>query len=474
MSESNSHAAIPRGALVAHSLCELKRQRLKTATVLAVCTTVLVIAGSQWGMVILSFVYATMGRTSLPITPELLLGTMALFLTLVMTTWFRSRFLVLRRNWLALCLLGAFVVTCCVSESLKSPINWRIFVAISTLFFYVIAGGFCGYFLGGRNLRTALGAIFLAFLLWHVGLAILGASGFLTLEKILVGARLPRLEVEGGFTATELPIFAGMQIPFVLMVIFSPLTGLIRRLAYVLLGANLLLLGLTASVGAIIASILVVFTFIAFGSKTTKLKSLGFFTLGGGILAAGGGFYFAELYFSVATKLDQISVGGGRAEIYSLLVETALRHPFTGIGKSNFQNINNFNWDGTGAYPHNNLLGIAAELGIIAAALYAVFVLVVLVSLFRAARELNSAGYALRSTAVVAAAGVVVYQQARGMLHDTWMIKELYFWIGFGMGLASVPIERVRISQDVSHEERQIADLSNSDYLETGRTMESN
>jgi O-antigen ligase len=102
--------------------------------------------------------------------------------------------------------------------------------------------------------------------------------------------------------------------------------------------------------------------------------------------------------------------------------------------------MNNLGWFGDGIYPHHNVLGIAAEMGIPAASLYVVFIIAVIWYIGRRISKCNRTKQNTIGLVLMAVLGVFVYQQARGMLHDTWTLKELYFWVGFGCGVISLAV----------------------------------
>lgn len=335
-------------------------------------------------------------------------------------------------------LLFIFVVVCICSELLQPNFNWRSLTSLMALPAYFLIGYSCGQVLGGQYIRKIVPLLLTVFVVWYAGLVWLGLSGHLTAQKLLSGAALTRLETAGGFTATELPIFVGLQLPMVFMIILGGY-GLGHRIAAigVLLGSALLLV-LTASVAAIAAALLVIGIFVILGNPRIRRRAFALAFLAIGTATAFGGAYLFELYFSIVYKLDRLSIGGGRAEIYDYVLQTALENPLIGVGLSNFQYLNSFGPTGKGIYPHNNFLGIAAELGFAASFLYFAFVLAFLFLAIRTIPQMLRSGSRDQAALLTAILGVFVYQQFRGFLQDTWLIKELYFWIGFGLGLVAL------------------------------------
>lgn len=415
-------------------------------TAVGLAAVFLVVVGSQLGMIFLSLVYSAQGRSILTGTPELLFGTGAILLSVLLFSWCRIRLPKVPYAQYVLVLFIAFVLTATICEVFQPNFNWRSITSLLSLLAYLIIGYSCGYVLGDHDIRKILPLVLFLFVIWYASLAWLGFAGHLTAQKILTGATLSRLETSGGFTATELPIYAGMQLPMVLMILFGAFRFRAKvTAAIVLVGISLLLI-LTASVGAIGASILVLAVFLLYGSRRARRNAISFITVTMGLAALIGGTYLFELYFSIVYKLDRLSIGGGRAEIYSSVVEAAFENPIIGVGLSNFQHLNSFGRAGKGIYPHNNILGIAAELGLFTSALYLIFILMFAWTCVRMIPRLRRSGYGDQAAMLTCIFGIFVFQQFRGLLQDTWLIKEMYFWIGFALGLIAMdrlPIARV-------------------------------
>lgn len=425
------------------------------ASLLASLCVVAVTTGSQWGMLYLSYVYASQGRSvSIGMTPELVLGTLAMIFAVMAAAITRIRFLTSKGNWAVSLPLFLFVLLAIVSELFQRDIQWRSLMSTLSLWIYFVVGGICGHVLYGRDLRRTAFILLGVFSGWYVGLLALGMDGLLSYDSRLAGATIARLEVVGGFTATEIPIYIGMQLPFLLMVVFGPFGAVAKTTGYVLLCAAGVVLYMTASAGAIVAACLVLGIFLIYGSRETKKRAWFFIAGITTIVVVFGGFYFTELFSSVSEKLDILDSGGGRAESNALLVAVAADNAWIGIGRGRFQEINHLGWFQQGIYPHHNILGIAAEMGIPAAMFYVAFVVLsvlYLIAYIRRCKRDKSEKAALLLTATL---GVLVYQQARGLLHDTWTFKELYFWVGFGFAVISV----------VAYERRRISKLKLSPY----------
>jgi O-antigen ligase len=135
-------------------------------------------------------------------------------------------------------------------------------------------------------------------------------------------------------------------------------------------------------------------------------------------------------------KTDQILQGGGREAIYSLLWQIALDRPIWGIGLGRFVQINNLGWLGVGVYPHNNFLGIAAETGFIASLAYFFFVISSTYWGLRLIKRVKTRGNSLTGAVLFIPFSMLIYHQFRGLLQDTWTVKEVYLWVGVMAGIS--------------------------------------
>jgi O-antigen ligase len=148
---------------------------------------------------------------------------------------------------------------------------------------------------------------------------------------------------------------------------------------------------------------------------------------------------------SVKSKLQDFAFGEGeRALVYAELMLNIIESPLFGIGKGRFVETNNFSWSGVGLYPHQNFLGIGAELGVPALLLYVGFVGAAVMRLCRGG--LTAQGDLSPGVRLIAATALAVfaYQQFRGLFQDTWMIKEQYLWLGIGLACLRAPLQAFR------------------------------
>jgi O-antigen ligase len=165
------------------------------------------------------------------------------------------------------------------------------------------------------------------------------------------------------------------------------------------------------------------------------------------VIASVGGFIVGAILFNVfdegiiaATRVklqDYMAGEGTRALIYTELVNDIVNEPL-GIGKGRFVETNNLNWQGESVYPHQNLLGIGAELGVPAMLLFAGFVVTAIVVLARFAwARSQTIPCPLKMIAAVGLA-MFLYQQFRGLFQDTWIFRETYFWLGLAVSVTGL------------------------------------
>jgi hypothetical protein len=402
-----------------------------------------VVAGSQWGMLLLAALYLRAGRVESTTSPELFAGVAAIALAALVVR-LRSaggaRDNVLR--WL-FCFLAYASVTELLRPDLRLG-NVTTFISIGA---YYLIGTAVGHEIARRSTRLPLLPALLAiYTVWYLTMAMFLARGDLGFYGVLPDSDLMRLEFRQGFTATELPIYIGFQLPVLLNVIVTERGFGLRIWAMLLVACAVSLVVATASSAAMaaIALVLLVFLVAKVGlSLRSIVQSLGILVAGIALaLAVSGG-----LVASVEGKLLNFSVGEGvRALIYTELVTDIVEHPL-GIGKGRFVETNNFSWLGEGVFPHQNLLGIGAELGIPALLLFVGFVITTILVLGRTLSAQNATAVTLRMLAATVLA-MFLYQQFRGLFQDTWVIRETYFWLGLGVGTltartAAAPVSRI-------------------------------
>lgn len=409
----------------------------------------LMVAASQWGMLWLAALYLQAGRIPDTTSPEAVVGAIAILMALVAMLLFdarRPRSAPDFTGWF----LGLFLFAGIIGEVMRPDQrlgNVSTFLSIGAYYLVGVAIGRVAATTDGR--LPMLRGLLAIYTFWYVGIAYFLGSGDLGFFGVLPGTGLMRLEFREGFTATELPIYVGFQFPILLYTIFVTRSPLLRLWAFILGLCAAALVAATVSAAALTGLALVLLLFLAAHWRTKRNATISPLAVlvGVGTLAVAGAVAWATLgaiVGSVESKLHDMSVGeGARGKTYRELVHDIATHPL-GIGKGRFVETNNFSWLGEGVYPHQNLLGIGAELGIPALVLFVAFALAAVIVLGRCALA-GPARYSrplrMLATAVLA---IFVYQQFRGLFQDTWGVRETYLWLGVGMGAILTPITRSR------------------------------
>lgn len=397
----------------------------------------LTVAGSQWSMLWLAAVYSQRGRVADMVSPEAIIGICALLVALATVLVFRPHPSQQTVGPVGVLLTG-FLLVACVGELLRPEMRSRNLLTFVSFGAYYVIGteiGRVSAFRGGRlPVLTGLLAIYTVWYLVMLAFIVHGELGF---HGVLPESRLLRLEFKEGFTATELPIPVGFQFPVLLYAWFAERAAGIRLWACVLALCAVALVVATVSAAALMALGLVVLVFLVaqrprWSSWGVTATALGTLTATIGValtLADPGG-----VIDSVAIKFANLISGEGpRAQIYRQLLLDMVNEPF-GIGKGRFVEVHSLGWLGQGVYPHHNLLGIGAELGLPALALYIAFALGAIGLLGKRAfrgHSRHDRQLALLATMVL---GAFLYQQFRGLFQDTWDTRETYLWLGIGVG----------------------------------------
>jgi hypothetical protein len=397
----------------------------------------LIIAGSHLGMLWLSNLYAQVGRVDSTITPELIAGLLSIVFY----------FLVLFRDWQwpkfskPLFFLACFAVTAIFSELFLRGNPENSFANSSNIFISILINATIGSELGRRF--TAKGQlfpflkIFLAlYVIWYAVMVYFYNLGILGFYGILPNTSFARLEFLGGFSATEIPVYVGFHLPFLIYAFFEMKSISSKIFVSLLIVCSLLLAASSISTAVFAAILMVAFIFYStlYGINLKKvfLPTVLIVTALAVISITS-----SEVAESAIGKVENIEHGEGvRGKAYSYLLDLITTEPF-GIGRGQFQYKNNFSWLNEGIYPHHNFLGIGAELGWIPLAFYGLFVITSIIMLARASFNQKTNNAPLKVRLLIAASlSVLIYQQFRGLFQDTWMFKEMYVWVGLGLGNA--------------------------------------
>jgi O-antigen ligase len=132
-------------------------------------------------------------------------------------------------------------------------------------------------------------------------------------------------------------------------------------------------------------------------------------------------------YAQIVAKVSLIEGGGGRMAIVLDLLHYISQYPYTGIGLSQYSMVG-----ATGTFPHNNILGLAAELGLFVASAYVVFIIAIV---WYGVRELRRSNCRMSQCSLaILSLTVFAYLQIKGLVQDTWQLKENYLWAGALVG----------------------------------------
>jgi O-antigen ligase len=237
-------------------------------------------------------------------------------------------------------------------------------------------------------------------------------------------------QITGGLRSTEVALIAGVQLLYVVFCLDACRNASTRAAAWLNLAVLVAMSLWLLSFGTVLALGVVVVLRMMIGSRGPGRLLLRIIVT----LAA-----FALLAYGVTTmdiplvseqlaqKLDIWEEGGDRVALTQELLIYIQSAPFTGIGLGQFAQVGVI-----GAYPHSNLLGIAAELGIPTAAAYLAFVMVfVWYGLVKLRRVPMSSP--LRAFGILALSAFI-YLHMRGLAQDTWQMKESYIWAGVLLG----------------------------------------
>lgn len=397
---------------------------------------VLLIIGSQLGMLFIAALYVRYGRIEDMVSPEAVLGAVSILLAILAVRIHPYRHL----RDLTFLWLASFLGYAAITEVLLRPdlrlSNVSTFISIGA--FYLI-GRSIGRELAAGDMRIPLIRTILTIIaLWYLTLIVFMIRGDLGFYGALpYSGGLARLQFTEGFRATELPIIVGFQIPVLFYVLTTPRSPAQKLAALVLLVLASALVIATASAAAIAAVGMVGFVFL-FARVGMTLKALLYASVASLMLAMAAIYSFSDsIIESAESKVQDYVAGEGvRAIIYAELINDIVTQPL-GIGKGRFVETNTFSSHGDPVYPHQNLLGIGAELGVPALVLFIGFCLSAFAVLIRVAwLRTSTVPRAIKMVAAVALAGFI-YQQFRGMFQDTWVARETYFWLGLGIGAAT-------------------------------------
>ncbi|MCM8624874.1 hypothetical protein [Accumulibacter sp.] len=230
----------------------------------------------------------------------------------------------------------------------------------------------------------------------------------------------------GGVVSTELSNIAGLaMIPYV--VLFA--VGRNRAGCLLALSALLAVQVWLMSLGTIIVfAVLTGVAFLLLKKAARNNLFIAFIVATVFSLLAGGS--VVALYILGALDLDWLLAYTGdsyflRLGSYDALARHAFENPLVGIGLGGF-----------GEPPHHNILGLAAETGILSMTLYSVAAIFGTVLAGRLLVRQQSVGTMGSECAIVGVTFVLsaLFLHAKGFVHDTWYQKSAYFYVAFVFG----------------------------------------
>lgn len=268
------------------------------------------------------------------------------------------------------------------------------------------------------------------------------------IQKIGLGADL---------SSTEIAIFTGMHI-FYLTSILGNLQRIgYRIIVYTLLAVEFWLIVKLFSLSAFLALFIVAVYYAVIALKQRNARKAILLMISTIIIIPVFTYWLSDLSVttvilekvqaSVESKLNLQYQGYGRTVLTEYMLKLIRENPVFGIGFGQFYESNRLGWQQTKMPSHNNFLSLAVENGLVCGILYFAFIASFLWSSIRTLIALPVVARKQHFRLfwfTVAAVAIVIYQQIRGLFHDTWQIKELYIWAG----LAAAGVRLLRIADD--------------------------
>jgi O-antigen ligase len=338
----------------------------------------------------------------------------------------------------------------------------RLIITIVTYILYFLAARFLASFYMPQ-LTVALRN------LWFIPLLFLGmlvhfyfAGRIHFIYPLATG--LPQPQISGGIRSTEVALFAGLQFIYLVYCLKVSRNRMKKIMIFGLMTAMGLLLILLQSFGAVSGLALIGAGYLLLIGRLRGLAVV----LALAIALGTFGLLFIEqsqldpVFGAIQEKLSELDSGDGKRGMSNVvLVSLALEHPAFGIGWGMFvEDGHNYNYLGKPIYPHNNLLGMAAENGLVTAGCYALFILSVLWIGLRGLlrkRSFSDPDAARRvKIFLFMALACFAFIQWRGLFQDTWRFKEVYLWAGVIAGA-------VRLKGDIRKPLKREGDVSESE-----------
>jgi hypothetical protein len=309
-----------------------------------------------------------------------------------------------------------------------------------------------GYFIFYNNRNAILSRIHYGLigisLLWNVFIIWSIISGRIT---IFVSEGIQRIYWPGQFHSTEIPIYLGFQFCYLVYTYLYIRNIWIRIITIAILFCNIYIMLLCGARSALLGYLLVVCIFVFFYIRQNPGKHLRTFLSIFTIFIAFTMFNFdriEEVSTSFISRVTHQNDYGRRLRfdrIYPVTWNIATKNPWFGIGSDKWGIIGVLAGLKTEyglskqTPPHQNFLGFAALRGFPAAIVffgYAMYFTYVCLKTLLIATRHGTEARAVDNRIVgllILSFTCFVYQQFRGLIQDTWMLKETYIWCGIGL-----------------------------------------
>ena len=335
--------------------------------------------------------------------------------------------------------LSSYVFITIVSAALNGVPARSMIGPISFIFYFYAARYIISSY--HHNIIQALPKILLSVnTAWFLFLAIFILTGrvWYNLIGTISVFDIERMNILGGRSSTELAITNCVLFCYLLYLIYIPSPKKSQSFTMTLLLLNIVLLYKLYPLNAIAAYVMIYMVFLYFNmgdinrgrSRKSRKPKLAI-ALGAVMIILTSYFLFSSFYEILSQKaVEEFGEGYKRAYTNTILWETAKSRPYFGIGIGNIEKYNILN-----NAPHQNLLGMMAQSGIIATLAYSVFLLTTLLAIIRVRSLTKNIHLFMLSIMAISCLFSIQFQ---GLTLDTVNIKQSYWWAGVLAGLLDI------------------------------------
>lgn len=406
--------------------------------------SILALLGSQFNYLIVSLPSPSeqIRYVSTSISPEFIFG--CIFIAAVYLIYIASDFPSLAPPKIGLpsimlILTSLFLISSIVYN--KSPL--RNIITVMSFLLYFFSARYIAFSSPHAVATKSKKIWFLITPLFLIFLSYFYAVGRIYVLEVFQGYQYLQPHIEGGIRSTEITIFVGLQLIY-LFYSYKISSSLAEKVIILTLIVLLTLLMIVLfSVGAFSGLILIVTFYCLFVSKGyLKPFLISLFLI---ILICMVFFSKTPLISFVSLALEDkwtnlFDPHGYRGLKYGHLYSLITENPIWGVGWGKFVELNYVAWMDKGSYPHNNILGLAAENGVGAALSYVVFIISVIVVGVRILKRHKNTVSKIENRPIMyfsfMAIACFIFLQFKGLFQDTWQLKEIYFWAGMIVGIA--------------------------------------